>query len=189
MRIKNNILTHKQTDTQTDTHRVLPSEQPLVDGGQWEHLEQQPNGEWEEDEGEGLNKEVKPHVKQRTGQLLHTETETFPNCTWMQHCMFHNWGQKQDGSSSPPFLATGRCWRRWARRRCTLRWPPVLKDLTDRNRSNFQMWHSLCNTAGRGSSHLLSVALRGDLFLLQYGLKGFSHPVQFHLSAAFVTLT
>lgn len=49
-----------------------PSEQPLVDGGQRQHPEQQPDGEREEDQREGLDEQVESDVKQRTGQLLWT---------------------------------------------------------------------------------------------------------------------
>lgn len=68
--IKDSIHTHKLVHT-----RVLPFEQPLVDGGQCEHLEQQPDGQREEDQRERLHEEVEPNVKQRTGQLLQRETD------------------------------------------------------------------------------------------------------------------
>lgn len=58
----------------THTHtQILPFEQPLVDGGQCEHFEQQPDGQWEEDQREALDEQVEANVKQRTGQLLQKE--------------------------------------------------------------------------------------------------------------------
>lgn len=64
----------RHTVSHTHTHTlILPSEQPLVDGGQCEHFEQQPNGKREEDQSERLNEQVEANVKQRTGQLLQRE--------------------------------------------------------------------------------------------------------------------
>lgn len=51
----------------------LPSQQPLVDGGQGEHSEQQPDGQREEDERERLDEQMEADVKQRAGQLLRGE--------------------------------------------------------------------------------------------------------------------
>jgi len=65
-----------ETRTRTRTRtRTLPSEQPLVDGGERQHFEQQPDGQREEDECEGLNEEVEADVEQRAGQLLQEEEE------------------------------------------------------------------------------------------------------------------
>lgn len=51
----------------------LPSQQPLVNGRQRQHFQQQPDSQREEDEGERLDKQMEADVKQGAGQLLRRE--------------------------------------------------------------------------------------------------------------------
>lgn len=50
--------------------RSLPCEQPLVDVGEGQHLEQQPDGHGEKQQREALDEEVQPDVEQSIRQLL-----------------------------------------------------------------------------------------------------------------------
>lgn len=61
----------------------LPSQQPLVNGGQRQHLQQQPDSQREEDEGERLHKEVEADVEQRAGQLLRREAVGLQSEQWI----------------------------------------------------------------------------------------------------------
>lgn len=81
----------------------LPSQQPLVNGGEREQFEQQPDGQREEDEGEGLDKQMEADVKQRTGQLLRGEAVS------LHHCRATHVTRTVSNCASPPSSATGRC--------------------------------------------------------------------------------
>lgn len=107
-----------------------PSEQPLVDGGQLQQLEQQPDGEREEDEGEGLDEQVEAHVQKRRGQLLQRERRTQTAAHFSQARLNAPKG-RGGGCYWPPSSGTGRCWRRWWRRRCRRWWPLASMDLTE----------------------------------------------------------